>query len=1002
MKPDPGRRPPRVADDPVARAWYSERVDRHARTDSRALAAQSDADGAPKGASGDGAQAKRGPAGDVEEALVAQARDRIARPPTRFGDLDDRRVLAQSAMLERRNLATRLLSHLAFRKVAFDERHVRTIRDQARDGDLVYVMNQHSLLDYLYFNYAFLRFALPLVYFTSGISMTPFRPLWRILVYGLRRLVGFFSHRLSPTERLAYGLETGRPALIFMRQKTLWPWATEKVDNTYLSAVLQSQLERLRAAGPDERPRPIRLVPQLLVWTHNPDRYRKSFWTMVFGDPEAPGRLRKLINFLLNRRRAFVQVGKPIDLVAFLADHPDHGDLDELARALRFAIHQTMSLEERVIKGPVLKRAKRLREEILDSPRVKQAIAELAASTNTSEKQLRKEMSAYLKEMAADFSMTYIELMCIAMTVLFARIYSEVIADQPGLEKVREAGRKAPLVLLPCHRSHVDYLVISYMFYANGLIPPHIAAGKNLNFFPVGKLFRRSGAFFIRRSFKDNPGYSLAFREYIRKLVKEGYWIEFFIEGGRSRTGKMLPPKFGMLKIIVDAIRSGAAQDLYFVPIYVGYEQVIEERAFTRELEGGAKKKENITALINATQVLWSKYGRLYVNFADPISCREALEAAGQTEPEVTPEQSAAFLHTIGYRINAGINSVAVVTPSSLAAAALLLHEKRGVAWSALLGRVGFLLDLANQKLARLSKTIEHALRIHRQEIATAREGLARDVDEGGAPPPTLALGEHGLVAQALGAAIGDAVGEVLGRWTKEKHVEAHAFEGDDVVWAVRPERRINLDFYKNNIVHLLVPEAVMATAVRSTLELGTTTLARVTEAAAFLTRTLRYEFVFDPDRGFAADFRETLARFTEGGLIRRTPGETFSDVRISITEQGGATMALFHRVLVPWIEAYWLLATALERHGLETLAEGQLIKEAQEIGRRRFHVGDITCPEAASSVNFQHALDAYAEFGFIERTRKGRERLVTASPTRSDEPTAFTELADRLRTYFA
>src|SRR5690606_28085461 len=159
----------------------------------------------------------------------------------------------------------------------------------------------------------------------------------------------------------------------------------------------------------------------------------------------------------------------------------------------------------------------------------------------------------------------------------------------------------------------------------NGLVPPHIAAGKNLNFFPVGRIFRRAGAFFIRRSFKDNKGYTLAFREYLKKLVQEGYWIEFFLEGGRSRTGKMLTPKFGMLKVIVDAIKSGAAPDLHFVPVYVGYEQVIEEKAFSRELGGAEKKKENLGALISATKVLWAKYGRLYVSFGEPISCRQAL-----------------------------------------------------------------------------------------------------------------------------------------------------------------------------------------------------------------------------------------------------------------------------------------------------------------------------------------------------------------------------------------
>ncbi len=939
---------------------------------------------------------------EVRDALVAQARDRAAPPPSRFEGVDPRRVPNPSAMVRRRNLLTRLLSFLAFRKVAFNDRHVRAIRDLSREGDVVYVMNHHSVLDYLFFNYAFLRFGLPLVYFANNLSMTPFRPLWRLAVEGGRRLFGWYKHRLAPSDRLALGLERGLPALLFLRKKTIWPWVTDRPDNTFLERALVSQVERLRAVDSDgDRARPIRIVPQLLVWTHNPKRHRKSFWHTVFGNPEAPGRFRKLVNFLANRRRAFVQVGKTIDLRQFVeAEGPDLPTA-ELAERLRFAINHAMSLEERVIKGPVLKRSKDIREEILASEAIEARIAEVAAATNLSAKAVKKEIRGYLKEIGADFSMRYVEMMCMVMTVIFNRLYSEVVNDLEGLEPVRAAGRRAPLVLLPCHRSHVDYLVISYLFYSNGLIPPHIAAGKNLNFFPMGHILRRSGAFYLRRSFRGNKAYSLAFREYMRKLVAEGYWLEFFLEGGRSRTGKMLPPKFGLLKMVVEAIRSGAAPDVYFVPIYVGYEHVIEEGAFSRELRGGKKKKENITSLLNATSVLWQKHGRLYVNYGEPISCRATLDACGLADADPDTEALDAYLHRLGYLVSTGINDVAMVTPASLAAMALLLHDKRGIPRDQLLARVGFLLDLANEKAARLSRTLQHALKIHRQEIVAARERLAASPDA----ERRLALGEGSDVAHALGHAVSDAIGEVMANWTKAKTVESHAFADDDVVWALAAEHRIGIDFYKNNIIHLFVPEAIMATAVRTTLDVtGTTTLARVTEAAAFLARTFKREFVFDPDRGYAPLFGDTLARFDEGGLIERAPGETFADVKITIAKRGADTMALFHRVLLPWIEAYWLLATQLEQ-GDEAVNDKELLKEAQRIGQRRYHVGDLTCPEASSSVNFGHALNAFEEFGFVVRTRKGRDRLARAwadSETPAEGKQRLRELADKLRTYFA
>jgi len=924
------------------------------------------------------------------------------KSPDRFANVDDRRVLNETGMVERPGVLWRVFMWLAFRKVGFDERHTRTIRELERDGDLVYVMNHHSVLDYLYFSFAFRKRGLPLAFVANTIAtMLFFRPLWAILLHGLRRLVGYYRHHFEPHERLAYALARKRAALVFLKKRQLWPWATpESTDDSFLATILECQLERLSRGDT----RPIAMVPQLLVWIHDPGRARKSFWTQVFGTPEAPSRLRKILNFILNRRRAFVRVGKTIDLTEFIARHQTITDVAELATLLRAEIHAGLSIEERVIKGPTLKRASQLREEIVQSADVQSAIAILAKEVGETPERVQKEVNGYLKEMAADFSMLTVEMSCIVLTLVFNRIYHEMVVDQEGLEGVREAARKSPLVLLPCHRSHIDYLVLSYIFYTNGLIPPHIAAGNNLNFFPVGRIFRRGGAFFIRRSFKDNKGYGLAFREYLKKLMLEGYWIEFFIEGGRSRTGKMLSPKFGVLKVIVDAIKSGAVPDVHFVPVYVGYEQVIEEKAFSRELGGGEKKKENFGALISATKVLWAKYGRLYVNFGEPISCREALTRFDEgVLKRQTYEQSGVhhdldtlFLRRLGFRVSDGINKVAMVTPSALVSACLLFHDKRGISSETLVARVGLLLEFCNLKNARLSKTIEDGLKRHRDSIASAKTML----ESAGLYDKRFALGESSPLSRARGLAIQEAIDESMKRLVKVKQVEMHTFE-DEVVYVPVPEARINLDFYKNNIVHLVVSEAIIAAAIRSTLERGITNVARVMEAAAFLSRTFQYELIFDPEKGFAAQFSDTLVSFDKGGLITRVAGEDFTHVEIRVPESGAATMELLHRVIVPWVEAYWLIAEALEFHVEGPMPEGDFIKLTQSLGRRRYQVGDITCPEAASNVNFQHALSAWEEFGLIERTKKGRETLVSAVRPPEDA-NRFQELRRRLRTYFA
>ena len=620
----------------------------------------------------------------VTHALVAQARIPAVAPlPERFRDIDERHLVNRSAMLEKPSWPWRFLSHRLFRKISFDERHLNTLRQAEREGTVVLAMNHHSVLDYLYFNYIFRRLGLPLVFFANKISLTLCLPLWRIVAKGLRRLFRRPHQQLTETELLAYGLDRDRPAMIFLKRKGFWPWAgASNSALPLLRTVIQTQTERKRVCGdnPTVRPKPIIVVPQLLVWSQDPLRFGSGrLRQLVFGNPNAPGRLRKAVNFFLNRKRAFVQFGKPIDVLEFLAAQPSEMSVDALARKLRFQIHRAFRDEDRAIRGPILKGARRIREEILRTRQMQEAIDMLARELEKPPGHVEKDVARYLKEIAADFSMGYLEFMCMAVTLVLDRIYDEVVPDMEGLERIREAGRKGPLIILPCHRSHIDYLVVSYLFYANGLIAPHIAAGRNLKFFPMGFLFKRSGAFFLRRSFKGNKAYALTFREYLRKLIKEGYWIEFFIEGGRSRTGKMLPPRFGLLRQVVEAVKSGATPDVSFAPIYLGYEHIVEERAYSAELAGGDKVSENITGLLRTTRVLWSRYGRLYVNFATPFSCRELLNAEGAADLSDQDPGHGYFVRRLAYRVLSHINDVAMVTPSAATAMALLTHPRRGI-----------------------------------------------------------------------------------------------------------------------------------------------------------------------------------------------------------------------------------------------------------------------------------------------------------------------------------
>ena len=927
----------------------------------------------------------------------------VIAPQIRHEGLEPNKVSNPGQMLRNPGWLWRFVSRMLFRDVAFEEKEVRRIRELSTEGDVVYVMNHQSTLDYLYFNYAFSRFDLPLVFFGERLSMTIFRPWWKLTLRGIGWLFGRRKRRLEPHELLDFGLERGLPAMLFLRHRGLLSWSPTTGDTRLFRQVLESQRARMTAVAnrDDVRPKPIHMVPQLLVWHQQPERYRRSITDIVFGDPQAPSRLRKAINFILHRRQAFVQLGTSIDLLAFLEEHGGEMDMDELVAKLRFQVRQSLSVEERVIQGPVVKDSKQLSQEILRTPEMRTEIGRLAESQGRSVDSVEKEIAGNLKEMAANFKMSYVEGWCIALTVLLGRLYSEVIAS--GLDRVREAGREAPVVLLPCHRSHIDYLVLSWLFHAHGLIAPHIAAGINLAFFPLGHLFRHAGAFFLRRQFGGDEVYRVTFREYVRKLVREGFWVEFFPEGGRSRSGKMLPPKLGMLSIILDAIRSGTTQDVKLVPIYVGYEQVIEEQSYIAELSGADKEREGITGLIKTTKVLWSRYGRLYVSFGEPLSVRDALEDSGVSDLPSDHPDFQEWVRRMGYRVLDGIQREALVTPSAVASMALLMSVKRGVHREEFIRRVGFILAMTSSKHAPLSKTLEHAMKLHRQPVVEASEQL----DGEGLSRHPLALGQNGPVAEARGQAAVKAVDEVLYRYIEGKHVTAHDF-GSAIVYTVVPERRIHLDYYKNNIVHLIMPETILAAAYHGASLHGAPDEGMLRTAAYFLSVTFKYEFVYNPDAGFDELFDRALASFFEAGiLLRRVDPHDASVDRIVVADTAIAreTLALLHEVLQPWMESYWLLATSISEllpETTDTMSIKDFIRATQKMAQHRYQVGDVRCTEAASSITFKHAVGAIESLGYIVQRQEGRDRVLVRAPRGDNDVDPIPALADRLRTFFS
>src|SRR6185437_14174058 len=376
---------------------------------------------------------------------------------------------------------------------------------------------------------------------------------------------------------------------------------------------------------------------------------------------------------------------------------------------------------------------------------------------------------------------------------LAEQVYAGIDVDREGLERVREAARRGSIVLLPSHKSHVDYLLMSFIMRKHGLMLPVIAAGDNLAFFPVGALFRRAGAFFIRRSFRGDRLYAAVVDAYIRRLMRDGNALEFFLEGGRSRTGKLLPPKLGLLNMVVDAALGLEGRTVSFVPVSIGYERMMEEGAYARELSGEAKRKEDAAALLKVGAVLQEKYGRANVQFGQVYELGELRAAfgGGNAGEPLPPPKRRALVTRLAHLVMSEINRVTAVTPGSLAALLLLCHGRRGLSHADLVDHCRRLVKLVQRLGARTAPSLTRPGGELR-EIAV-REAVQLYV-------------RGGLVRQHV-------PGDTL---TGPARRRARIYTGDDVIYTVPDDQRLMLDISKNIIVHLFVDRALVSVALLS------------------------------------------------------------------------------------------------------------------------------------------------------------------------------------------
>ena len=796
-----------------------------------------------------------------------------------------------------------------FRHFGLDEKTVRRLQELESQGSVVYVMRYASRLDYFLFNTLFVREGLRLSSFANGIRFFYYRPL-------LEAVRAFFRGRAAAegaseqdrTRQVATELaREGGSFFLFLRTQR------QRLGGRRQALVEKAELDLLEevVTGMWDSDRPVHVVPLAIFWRKGP-RARRRFLNLFYGAATRPSDLAKVTSFLTTYRDLAVKVGDAIDLSGFIEARRSQGQ-HAVARMVRRSILTFLYREEKAVEGPTLRPPHQVQEIVLSDPKVQEAMRARASERRVPLTRARSEAEKMLGEISARMNSTFLAILNTLVGSVTKRLFARV--EITGLEKIAEYAKRHPIVLVPSHRSYFDFLLISLAFYANYLVPPHIAARENMAFGPFGFLWRRAGAFFLRKSF-DDALYKEVFRSYLGFLVSEGVTQEFFIEGGRSRTGKTLAPRLGILSWEIEAFLGTARRDLFFVPLAITYERLVEEGSMVDELEGGQKSDESMLGLVRARKFLQRRFGSVFMSFGEPVSLSAALgdrrqRFADEETPEVAGEKRA-FIAALANQIVERINWAMVPNATAVAACALLGERRRGLFRPELVERMQQVVDLLRLQDARLTPALA--------------------ADEGSFEESIASLLRMDLIKSS-----DDARGEIL------------YFD---------ESKRRALDFYRNSIVQFLAAPSFLA---RQLLAAPDGAALRV-ELAAWL--ELFYTEFFTP-RGevLAAHLDAFLDHFERHGWLERSGGE------VRATEKGLGPFRFLAEQTRGVVEAYYCAVAAVDAALAAEGAVGmkELRKAAEEQFERAQILGEVDRREGANPVTFKNALDLLVQRRILE-----------------------------------
>ena len=732
---------------------------------------------------------------------------------------------------------------------------------------------------------------------------------------------------------------------------------------------LSPRLSRLVSAVLQYPELKVRLVPVSILWGRAPEKEDSLFKLLTADNWEDPSITKQLFNIGVMGRDTFVQFHPPQDLRALITDNLKGDDDDftdsnaagseandvnkannissansatkpdidpmpsyalvasadgnrELVRTLQQQMSIYLDKQRASMLGPDLSDRRNLVDKLVYSPAIKHAIEMEAAETGVSVREARSQAKGYANEMVNDYSHSIIRGFYKFLTWLWTQLYDGV--EVHHFERVRDLAADYELIYVPCHRSHVDYLLLSYVIYKRGLSIPYVAAGDNLDVPVLGPLLRGAVAFYIRRSFRGNALYTAVLREYMHTLITRNTPIEYFIEGGRSRSGRLLPPKMGMLAMTVHSQLRQTNKPVVFIPTYIGYERIMEGGTYVGELKGKPKESESLIGLLKVGRKIERIFGNVHLSFGTPLHLSDFMQkfdvpanslAADRTDTPLN-EKTSAMVDNIGVKVMQHINKAAVVTPVSLLSLVLLSAPKAALDEESCREQIALYQGLA-------------------QQLVYAEDTVITDMT----PQQII---DYGIKLKLI-----ERTPHILG----------------DIIQVAGKQAAL-LSYFRNNILHVFILLSFLSALVARN---GRIKRSRLDSIAEQLYPFLQGElFLYYPAHGLAETLNKKVDSLLSHGLIVELGDDT-----LSVPESNSKSYQQLQVLATPVgqsLERYFMTLALLAQQGSGNLTENEVVDLCHLLGQRLSVLYADDIPDFFDRALFTSFISALTRLNYLQK----------------------------------